>query len=112
MLLLFMQEPAGVGDNLYETIAVAPLVVVPSQYLEHIPTNNSRTLQINYGRMAIADKIATDELFVSDIEDSLVECFLRGFLKRFVHLVNAHATLCNNREVAQRDDRRRHPNLH
>ena len=70
VVFLLVQEFAGISDDFYEAVAVAPLVIVPGDDLEHVAADDCSQVQVYYRRMAVALEITGNKLLFSYIKNS------------------------------------------
>src|SRR5712671_300713 len=96
------------ADEVGDAAAVAPLVVVPADDLDHRPVQDHRRGRVDDRRPGVAAEVRRDEGFVADPEDAL-ERSLGGRPEGGVQLVDGGRSGDIGREVDDADRRRRDP---
>src|SRR3972149_2950356 len=101
--LVSLQSPGSdVDRQVGEAAAVAPLVIVPGQYLDHVPADDHGAGGVDYRAVGIAFKIHAHQLLLAVFQDAL-ELAGGGFLERLVDLLDGHVFLCVADEVDDGD---------
>src|SRR5439155_18083852 len=89
------------------TIAVAPLVVVPTDDFYESPSVCHGQLAVENARMRIAENIAGNERFVAVFKNAVVALITSGVFKGEIDRFNRRVFLENGGEVGDRTIRRR-----
>src|SRR4249919_2389563 len=102
------QTGRHVGDEVRDAAAVAPLVVVPGDHLDHVPAEDHGRLGVDDRGARVALEVHRHERFVRDAEDAL-EWAGRGGAERVVELLDRGRPADGRGEVDDAHGRRRDP---
>src|SRR6266498_1329052 len=70
-LLIALERPGHVADQVPHAAGVPPLVVVPGQHLDEIAVDDGGRSQVDDGRVWVAVEVHRHQLLVGGVEDAL-----------------------------------------